>query len=498
MALFVDSLDLTRAPGAYAIEVAPPVTIEGQVIGYLGIAFAGEWGPVNVVTEPSGSAEFLAMYFPKGSPHTSTGYRALMRRKRLPLRPVRLLLNGVKASSTAAAGTGTYTVTAKYEGVLGNSIAITWKAPTDGVTAHRDLEVVLSDAVTGSTTERIRNVVAGTAPDLSTYNLLGSLTFSSASALPTAGTTLTVGVGGTSHTAGSDGDPLTSAEYEAAFALLALRHDIFVVTIDDCGNSLREDVNDALVEHVATTRNRLAVFQGCDPNETWANVKTYVNEHSPSVRSDRSLPQGAWVYVNDDAGVPRVTPWATFVASALVNLEPQQSHAWHDDRVSAFNSACAGVYAPFSTADEGVQGDATELGIGLPVRLGSGAYASLHDRTSSLTSGKRFTIRRRLTDFLARSLTTAVQSYVNGSNWRGRQLEVKALADGFLKGQGPTVRKDDPRVVEAATSLDGVNTGGSIAAGNFYLAVDAKTPSIMEKIGFLLNVGEAVTVRETT
>ena len=499
MPLFVDNLELQRAPGAYGVELAPPVVIQGQVLGYIGFVFQGEWGPVGVVTEPSGSAEFNAKYFPPGSPHNSSGYYALMRRKRMPLRPVRIAPGAVAAVTTAAAGTGTYTATARYPGTLGNSITITWRAATDGDAAHRDLEVTLTHAITGTTTERVRNIVLNTDLDLTVTsanlpggsNLLASLTFSTGSALPAAGTTATLGA----TTAGTAGT-FAASDYETALNLLRLRNDIFVVCTDDPGDSIRDAVNDALVAHVNSTRNRLTAFQSSNQNRAWADVKTDLSGSSPTYRSDRSLPQGAWVYTLDDAGVARVTPFATYVACALVNSEPQQSHAWRDERMTQFYSSIAGIYAPFNTSDADLQGDATDLGIGLPVRLDTGDYASLHDRTSSLTAGKRFTVTRRLKDFFARSILASVQSFVNGSNWRGKHLEIKALVDRFLKDQSPKVRKDDPRVVAYSTNIDGVNTSSSIAAGSFALGVDAQTPSVMEKIGFLFNVGETVTVRE--
>lgn len=497
MSLFVDSLALQRAPGAYAIEVAPPIVIEGVVNGYVGYVFRGEWGPDNEVTEPGGTAEFNQTYFPPGSPHTSTGYYALMGRKAMPLRPCRILKNGVKAVTTATAGAGTYTATAKYKGVLGSSISLTWRAATNGVGANRDLDVVLTHPVTGTTQERIRNivVVASGEVDVGESLLLDSLTFNpTADDLPAVDATTLLGV----TTAGSDGDPITATEYTAALALLALRRDLLVTTIDDCGNSIRNAVNDALVAHAGATRSRQVTYQGCNPSETWASVKTYVGTHSPSVRSDRSFPQGAWVQTLDDEGNPQTTPWATYLASAIANLEPQQSPSWWDDRVTQLYASVAGIVAPFSTADTDVQGEATDLGIGLPIRLDSGAYAGLHDRTSSLTSGKRFGITRRIKDFLARSMLSGIRSFVNGTNWRGRQLDIQGIINTFLGSQDPTVRPDDPRLIAWSTSITSGNTAQSIALGQFVVAIDGQSPSVMEKIGLLMNVGETVTVRETT
>lgn len=489
--LFVDSVETQQAPGVYAVEIAPPIVIEGLINGFIAYAFQGEWGPDNVVTEPASTAEFLMRYFPAGSPHTSAGYRALMRRKRMPLRPVRVMNGGVAASVTEAAGTGTYTATAKYKGTLGNSIVITWEAATDGDAAHRDLTVTLSNATTGSTTERVRNIVMGTSPDLTNSVLLASLTFAAADDLPAAGTTETLA-------AGTDGSAVASSHYKAALDLLKLQSNVLVAITDDPGDSIRNAVNDELVAHVNAKRDRIGVIQSGPANDSWANVKSYANTHAPSVRSDRVIVCGAYVQALDDAGAAQTVPFASFVASALANLEPQQSHARWDDTVTAYYSGVAGIVAPFSTDDDDLRGEATTLGILLPVRLDNGAFAALHDRTSSLSSGRRYTTTRRIKDFLARSIRTATQAFVNGTNWRGQQTKVKGLVDAFLSRQSPAVRRDEPRVVSYATSIDGVNTPASVALGNFNLAIDAQTPGVMERIGLLMNVGEAVTVRETT
>lgn len=328
-----------------------------------------------------------------------------------------------------------------------------------------------------------------------TSNLLASFVFNgTADDLPAVDATTLLGV----TTAGSDGDPITSTEYAAGLALLALRRDLLTTVTDDCGNSIRNAVNDALVAHAGATRSRLVFFQSSNPGETWSNIKTFVSGHSPSIRSDRSFPQGAWVQTLDDQGNPQTTPWATYLASAVANLEPQQSPAWWDDRVTQFYASVAGIVAPFSTADTDIQGEATDLGIGLPIRLDSGAYAGLHDRTSSLTSGKRFGITRRIKDFIARSALSGVRSFVNGTNWRGRQLDIQGIVNTFLGSQDPRVRPDDPRLIAWSTSITSGNTPQSIALGQFVLAIDGQSPSVMEKIGLLMNVGETVTVRETT
>ena len=484
--LFIDSLTQARAAGAYAVEIVSPRVVEDRIVGYVGLPMQSEWGPDNVVGEPAGSADFLVTYFPPGSPRTSTGYRALVGRKKMPLRPVRVMKSDAVAASRVLTVTGgTLTVTALYKGTLGNSITTQVKAATDGDVTHFDLEVVLTNPTTGTTRGTIRNIEAGVDPELPGDEslLLASVAWGGTpSAIPAADVSpvaLTLGSNGT----GSVG----STEYNAAIDLLAARDEVLVVVTDDVGAAARAAVNARLLLHAqTTTRNRLVVLQG-DVSASWSTAKTTV----ATVRGDRVLFCGAWVQVYDDSGATVTSPFSTFIASALANLEPQQSHAWWDDAVTTLYAAIVGIVAPFNTSDPDVQAEATEQGVCLPVRLESGAFAALHDRTTSLTVGRRYAITRRLKDFFARSILSTVRSFVNGPSLRGRHLEVKALVDGFMARQVTA-----GRCVAYSSAIDGVNTPASIALGQFSIALDAQTPSIMEKIGLLLNAGETVTVRE--
>lgn len=486
--LFIDSLSLARSAGAYAVEIAPPRVVEDQIVGYIGLPMQCEWGPDNVVGEPTGSAELLNTYFPAGSPRTSTGYRALAGRKKMPLRPVRCMkADAAAAARTIAVTGGTLVITALYKGTLGNSITTQVKAASDGDVAKFDLEVVLTDPVTGTTRGTIRNIVMGEDPELPGEEsiLLASVVWTGTPSTIPATELAAVALSGGGNGTGSVG----ATEYNAAIDLLAARDEVFAVVTDDCGATARAAVNARLLLHAqTTTRNRLVVLQG-DVSAAWAATKTLAG----TVRGDRVVLCGAWVQVYDDSGAVVTSPAATFVASALANLEPQQSHAWWDDRVTDLYTAIVGVVAPFNTSDPDVQAEATEQGICLPFRLESGRYAFLHDRTTSLTTGRRFATSRRLKDFFARSILGTIRSFVNGPSLRGRHLETKALVDAFMARQ---VREG--RCVAYSSAIDGVNSPASLALGQFSLALDAQTPSVMEKIGLLLNAGETVTVREAS
>jgi hypothetical protein len=493
--LFVDSLDDQRAPGVVAAEIAPPRVIEGITLGYFGYPFQAGWGPPNVVTEPVNTQEFLDTYFIAGSPRDSSGYRGIMRRRKLALRPIRVVnMTGAAASAvTATAGSGDYTATALYVGTDGDRITLVWKAATDGVTAHRDLVVTMLNATTGlQTQERIRNIAFGT--DLnppmngaSASKLLASLTFDGADALPAVDTTASL-------TGGSNGGSVAASHYTTALGLLAARSDILVVAADDCGNTIRADVNAALVAHVRAKRNRIAVIQAGNPDASWSTVKSAVS--GASWRDERVIIESTWRDVADDASVLRTSPGATFIASALAGLEPQQSHAWWDRTATVYYDGVSAVRAPFDTADDDIRAEATDLGLTMGIRLEDGSFAVLHDRTSNLTAGRRFTITRRLRDFFARSIVAALPSYVNGGNWKGKQVQIKGIVDRFMRSQSPTGRPEEPRVLEFASDINSVNTAASVALGRFRIKIDGTTPSVMEKLGLMMNLGESVVVED--
>src|SRR5258707_10931178 len=101
MPLFISSVDAARAPGLYALEIAPPQSIEASALGPFG--FLGQFaaGPVQQVVRPSDRGDFLRTFEPAGFPRTSTGYRALMGRKKVNAKIMRVLASDAVAATDA-------------------------------------------------------------------------------------------------------------------------------------------------------------------------------------------------------------------------------------------------------------------------------------------------------------------------------------------------------------------------------------------------------------
>lgn len=493
MGLFITSAAQAQRPGVFALEIAPPRFIAGVTSGYIGLVAQFAWGPEEVVVTPESPQAFLDQFEPTGSPRTSTGYRATMGRKKAPWKIVRALAADAAAAQLSRAGTGANVVAvAKYKGVLGNSITVQQAPAVSGLVGAKDFTVVLTDAVTGTTREVYVDVplpVGGVAVavDVSDSKLLASLTVEGALTVFPADATANLA-------AGSDGT-LAATDYTGTLgsnnrgvALFESHGDVRVVCHDDCGNTLRAGVNAAFALHAASLGDRLALVDGNLDAASWAAVKAYI---TGSLIADRVRFYGAWVKVYDDAGTLRDTPMSTFAATVIVNTTPQNSDARWADECTDFYQAIQGVTAAFSTASETVQNEATALGVALPIKLESGRYAVLHDRTTSQTAGRKFAIRRRTADFLAKSIVAALPAYINSPNVRERFGEIKTIVDSFLAEQ---VRAGV--IVAFSTDVNTPNTAATIAAGEFYLGIDVQTVAPMEKILLLLNAGEAVAVRE--
>lgn len=505
--LFVDNVSDILVPGAQAVELADPVIIEGLVLGYMGLVFVGEWGPINVVSEPDTTQDFVDMYFPRGAPRDSKGYHALMGRKKLALRPVRILPadadKATRVITITGGGGGTLTITAKYEGTLGNSITVMAAAATDGDAAHRDITVELTDAVTGTTSETFRNVALDedmtlrqeTADSLLVDSFAWAGTGTTWPAAETSGTAMSTGSNGTGSA--------TAALYDAAFDLLKAHPEVYVVTTDEIPSGIKSATVGYLCDHLNETRNRIGVFQ-CDDGASRSTVKAEAATIRSALgsNSDRAVYCATMMQAKDDAGDVQVTPFATYVASALAAQEPQQSHAVYGDPAVQFYANIVGVSDTTGTldwTDETIRAEFLNLGLCLPHKIVGGRFdgqfTAMHDRTLNISTLRaRFAVTRRIRDYLARSIVARVQEFTNKVGYRTRFLEIKGLIDQFLKAE--VTRESDgkePRVTAYATGIAG-NSPASLATGLFSINIDAATPAPMEKIALLFNVGPTVEV----
>lgn len=487
--LFVDSIGQITSPGVAAVDVQAPLVIEGVPNGKMLIAGQFGWGPPNVVYEPTDGADFLSTFEPAGSPRSSSGYRALMRRKRLALAVVRVLHSDATKAKTSTAGTGgAWVAEAKYAGVLGNGIVVTEAPASNGVSGSKKFTATLTDSVTGSYSELIADNVAppngGAAISVDCTNLKLIGLFTVASAMSAFDGDGNVTLGGT--TSGSNGTAVTSADYTAALDLLDEVSDGAVMTTDDCGSSLRSTVNTSLQTHANSAGGRyLALIQGPSDN-AWSAVKT----DKANYTSKWALHFASWVYVKDDAGTQRLVPTSTFAGSAIINLDPEQSHARAASFVTAYYDGVDALYtAYFNPASSGVQADAMNYGIQIMQREPTGDYSFAHDRNCNTTVADRYTITSRLRRFFALSLTSALRAYRNAPNIAIEQRDLVKSMTQFMAEQ---VRKG--RATSFSIDPNSNNTTNTIASGYFLVGNAVNTPAPMERIGLLIKASPTVVV----
>lgn len=499
MPLFISDRSQASYAGVFAIETPPPPVVAGAASGYIGLVGQFAWGPDNVIVQPTSGADFWNMYEPPGSPRSSTGCRALLAAKQFTGRIVRVLHSDAVAASDSLACTGGAAVsTAKYKGTLGNSISRQIRAAASGDATKRDFVFTLTDPYSGSTVETFYDVPLPTGGVAVSVDCSASLLLAS---LVIAGTVTAWPANGTTNLAsGSNGTAATATDYtgtqgsaDKGVALFETQTDVRVVCHDDCGDSIRDAVNVAFIAHAQYMTDRQAVVDLPYSAASWTAVKAAL---TGSYVTDWAIVLGAWAQVYDGTGALVTAPWSVLVACALVNLKVNQSHAWWDDTATNFYTKVQGVVANFSFASPQVRKEALALGILLPIKRPSGRWALQHDRTTSQTSGKKFSVRRRSTNYFALSLTSAFDSWTNGPNTLENQRLASVLTDDFLKRQwgDGLIQTNTDGTPAYSLSIAAVNTAASMAAGEFAIGCAIQTPGVMEKIFFLLNVGETVTV----
>lgn len=491
--LFVDSIGGLTTPGVGAVDVQAPVVIAGVPNGKIAIAAQFEWGPINVVYQPVDTSDFLNTYAPPGSARQSSGYRALMRRKGLALAVCRALhSDAVKASVSLAATGGAVAATGKYEGTAGNNLQLLMEASSDGVAANRKFTVYWTDPVTGTYKEVIADNVAppNSVPitiDVTQSKLLSAFSVATAiTAFPAAPST-------TAFTSGANGTAIAAIDYTNGFDALDLIDGISVMLADDCGSSLRNAVNSSLLTHGTAAAGRYEVFLQGDPANAWAAVKT---DKTGYAQSKWMVYFASWVYVPDDAGTLQLTPSSTFAASAIINLDPVQSHAWASTIATKYYDAINSVYtALFNPAATSIQADAMNLGIQIIQKEPTGGFSFAHDRNSVMTVADRYNVTSRLRRFFALSLVGGLREFRNAPNIQSVSNDVIKAVKQFFDSQLPDRAG---RCVSYVIDAKSNNTQASTAQGFFIVAIDAMTPAPMERIALLMKVGPTVTVETPT
>lgn len=479
--------------GVNILEVQPPGNISGVKSNVVGIVGDFPWGPINSIQRITTAAELFATFCPApfNAADTYAALKAFLS-KTFPggMRVVRIAATDQAAASSGAitAGSGTLTITANYKGALGNSISYQFTAATNENAAQRDLVITIG------TTYSVRYKNLTTTTVLLVDDPYVTVTGSSPSAMPTAGSA-------TALTSGADGTAAASDYVGSSSSAVGIRlfyaetddADVDVLFVAECPSSLCATVNSGL-ESYASDNDRGLVVLSTPNNQTSAAAITYVADY----RDDRIVYAWPRVLVTDfyasDLAETEVDG-NSFVAAAILNLDPEISPGGASG--APFLKGITGLEV--ETTSRTTYDDLRDAGVAslfLSKTLGPCLYGGI---TTSITSGLTQIFRRRMTDYLTESIAAYAENYV--SKPLDLTLASQTLGDntgglynaivGFLAGL-----KTKGRIHSYSVDAFGGNTQDDLDNGRWTILMSVKLFAAMDEIVLKANVGETVQIEE--
>ena len=503
MPTIVSSASAAGYPGVYAILVSPPRVIRGISLGYIGYIGQFDAGPVFKGYLPQSGDDLVQTFEPKGVPRKKSGWYGLMAQLSAPWFIVGVKGSGYSSASLSKTGTGgNLVITASSPGVWANAMTVALSAASGGDATKRDITVTLTDPTTKTTQEIYRNVSMGQdmTAAVASSRLLASIAFTGTMTVWPANFSSLMSTG----TPGSDGAAPVASDYQAALDQLALEGNVRIVVTDDCGDTIRAAVNSNVVTHCTNLYNRVCHITG-NKGLDWATTKT----DKASYTSELATYYGSWVQVYDDSGTTLVdVPLSIFGAAIRANIPVHWSIANHDPQATKYLQNIKGSSASYSVASDAIRGEATTNQIVLPIQgVGPqpgtrGPWQLLHGRTCNLTSGYQYEVTTWYRLYLVICLAPQLDPYVNGPNDLDSALEIQGVVNAWLEGEvalkhlSSSLDSDGvTRLPAFSTDINGVNTGATMALGDFYISIDGHTPGVRERMFLNVNVGETVSVR---
>lgn len=499
MGLFVSSSSSIRRHGINGLFRRPPTVIApvGNGVGAMVGQFA--WGPDQALTVPTDVADFLDKFAPDGMSHLTSGYLAVLGKGFPTLKIVRVLASGKAKAAAALTSAGPITqldLTLKYNGTAGNSCIATVSDASDGVGAHCNIAISVTDA-RGSTTDLLTNVdntaTTFVSPNLSSCKLIGTVARHSTNVLRPANGTYT-------FTGGLDGT-ITAAEYvgtpgagNAGLALLETDKSISAVFSDDTGDSIRSAVNTGLLAHAIYCGDRMAFLQG-PKGQTVTVAKA---DKVGFTASRWGYYCGQWAYVYDDVtGAQQYSPASSFAASMACQLSPSTGIAWKSSEAGDMLVNLIGVDMDWG---QGVS-DAEDAGILALEMEESGGYRFEADCTMATPADPTLKLGTdtRMAIYIAASFARASRSYCDGPNVPFDQIAIVGALQTFmddLKAAANTDPEHKPFVLDYSIDpLASVNSQSSLANGFFFVPLNYQTGPQMSHIVLSIQGGVGVTIR---
>lgn len=486
------------AYGVNIFEVSPPKAVQGNSSRVVGIVGDFPWGPVNVLTDISDSGTLFSTFCPApfGAEDDYAAMDAFLN-KTFPggVKVCRIAPTSVAAATASkaylgAAAADSTTVTAKYPGLLGNSISVAWSVNADDATA-RDATVSIGTAYSVlyanvATIVAAALVVTDPGDPYVTFTKTVGATVVPAAAAAVA---LATGVDGTAVAADYVG---TGASDVGIRKFYGASVDVAVLMVASCPTAIVDAANTGLKAYCTDNDKGMAVL--CTvAGQSAATAQTY----KASYVDDRLV--YAWPHVKTtngyDPDLAEITvDGNSFAAALLVSVDPWISPGGAEGAQYLTGITGLETESTSDTVYEALRGKgiaawfmATALG-GAIMRGGV---------VTSLTSGLTKIRRRRTADYLEESIAALLELYAEkpldltlSSQTLGAitGAEIGAI-HGFLDDE-----KTKGHIQSFSVDPWSQNVQADIDAGEWVIAMDVKTFSDQDVIVLKANIGDTVSV----
>jgi len=480
--------------GVNVLELLPPGQIRAGGLSVVGVVGDFPWGPLGI-TEISTPAELFATFCP--APFDAAGGYTAMRAFLGKTFPSGMLVCRIPAASAATAAL-TYddasagdsvTVTAKYQGVLGNSISVAWSVNADSATA-RDATVTIGTGYSvlyESVATIVSTALVVTDPG-DPY-----VTFSKAS-----GATLVPAAAAAAALAGGANGTATAANYVGtSSSIVGIRKfypdsiAVDVLFVAECPSDILDAVNTGLKAFATDTMKGMVVLSTVN-GQTVASAKTYVG----SYRSDRCVYAYPRVLCTDgyDPALAEIeVDGNAYAAACIVNCDPWKSPGGAEG--AQFLTGITGLENEDLTA-----GDMDALnakGITPFAMITSLGGAILRKAvTTSLTSGLTKIRRRRTTDYLMNAIAERGQFYSERAfDGSFANQTLGPISGGYISEIGSFLNNEQALGHIASFGVDAFSaaTQLDLDAGRWTVAIAVRTFSDMDEIVLSHTIGDSVT-----
>lgn len=486
-----------QVPDLY-VQIVPPQTqyLNGVATNILGIVGTASWGPVNSPTTAGDLSQAAAIFGPVANRKHDlcTAVALAVLQGSANFRLVRVT-DGTDTAATASVQTNCLTLTSKYTGSFGNSIAVqlaagsqtgTWKAIVSASGLLPELFDNLGAGLTGAALwAAIASAINNGASIVRGPSAIIVATAGSGTATPTAASfTLS---GGTDGAGTITGTTLTGQDTTPRTGMYALRNTgTSIAMLADCDDSTSWSTQ------VAFGLSEGVYMIGTGPSgDTISNavsVKALAGIDSYAFR----LLHGDWIYWQDayNNTLRLVSPQAC-IAGKLAALSPEQSTLNKEilGIVGTQRSYSGTVYSSAELQQLGAAGIDV---ICNPVPGGSyfGARFGRNSSSNAMVHGDNYT---RMTNYIAYTLNAGMGRFVGllqGVRNTKTRDQAKATLDAFLLNLRDQNMIDDFSVVCDSSN----NPASRIALG--YMQADCKVRYLGVVEYFIVNMegGQSVTV----